>query len=93
MLATSKQGNVRPAWTIGIDGKRITRADLPPVDTKRWVARRKATVVKAVEGGLITLEEACRMYGLSEEEFSSWRDALSTHGVNALRTTALKRYR
>ena len=42
---------------------------LPPPNTKRWVARRKAAVVEAVSSGVITLEEACRRYQLSEEEF------------------------
>ena len=46
---------------------------LPPVDTKRWVARRKAAVLAAVRRGLITQEEVCRRYELSEEEFSSWQ--------------------
>jgi hypothetical protein len=46
-----------------------TTVDLPPVDTKRWVARRKAAVVAAVRSGAIGLEEACRRYGLSGEEF------------------------
>ena len=34
-------------------------ATLPPPGTKRWVIRRKAEVVAAVRGGLLSLEEAC----------------------------------
>jgi len=46
-----------------------TAVDLPPPGTKRWIARRKAAVVAAVRSGAIGLEEACRRYELSEEEF------------------------
>jgi hypothetical protein len=75
------------------DGRMITRADLPPAGTQRWVARRKAVVVQAVDSGLITEQEAFTLWSLSEEELTSWRQALSRHGVVALRTTALKMYR
>ncbi len=71
----------------------ITEEDLPPSDTRRWVTRRKATVVTAVRIGLITLEEACRRYALSVEEFMSWQRLVETHGVEALRTTRIRDYR
>ena len=83
----------RPVSVIGPDGARLTRADLPSPDTRRWVARRKAAVVAAVNGGLMTEEEACRTWDLSVEELQMWREAVAAHGVNALRTTALQRYR
>jgi hypothetical protein len=57
------------------------------------VARRKAAVVAAVSCGQIALEEACRRYQLSEEEFLSWQRAFETHGVNGLRATCFQRYR
>lgn len=85
--------NPTPISVIGPDGKRMTRADLPSPQTTRWVARRKAAVVAAVNGGLLSFDEACRTYGLSEEELESWRTAIARHGMNALRTTALQRYR
>lgn len=72
---------------------RMTLEDLPPPDTKRWVASRKAAVVAAVRQGLLTAEEACRRYELSLEEFESWRIALDEHGVGALRTTRIQLYR
>ncbi|MEE4119325.1 MAG: DUF1153 domain-containing protein [Paracoccaceae bacterium] len=75
------------------DGSIMTRADLPPDDTRRWVASRKAAVVRAVRYGLITLDEAKSRYGLSEEEFESWANAVAEHGEQALKTTALQRYR
>jgi hypothetical protein len=39
-----------------------TVGDLPPPNTRRWVARRKAAVVAAVRRGTITMEEALRRY-------------------------------
>jgi hypothetical protein len=67
--------------------------ELPPADTKRWVARRKAVVVDAVRSGAITLEEACRRYELSVEEFLAWQRAIESHGVAGLRVTRLQIYR
>jgi len=75
------------------DGTIMTRADLPPRDTRRWVASRKAAVVRAVRHGLVTLDEAKDRYGLSEEEFESWSNAVSEHGEEALKATALQKYR
>jgi hypothetical protein len=51
---------------------------LPSPETRRWGARRKATVVAAVCSGMITLEEACCRYQLSEEEFFAWQRAFET---------------
>jgi hypothetical protein len=75
------------------DGSKLTRSDLPPASTKRWVARRKAVVVAAVDHGLIEPEEACAMYQLSAEELEIWRSAVRRHGAAALRVTALQKYR
>jgi transposase-like protein len=68
-------------------------SDLPPADTRRWVASRKAAVVAAVEQRLLSVEDACDRYGLTREELDSWRAALGEHGVGALRTTRLQLYR
>ena len=78
---------------IGPDGKPMTRDDLPPPNTKRWVIRRKAEVVAAVRGGLLTLDEACRRYTLSVEEFLSWQRAIEKFGMQGLRATRLQDYR
>jgi len=75
------------------DGTRITFADLPDPDTTRWVMRRKAAVVGAVRGGLISLTEACKRWSISVEEFSSWERLIDRHGVRGLRTTRLQQYR
>ncbi len=69
-----------------------TTVDLPPSDTKRWVARRKAAVVTAVRSGAIGLEEARRRYELSEEEFLAWKWGIANHSVAGLRITRLQIY-
>jgi transposase-like protein len=69
------------------DGTVMTRADLPPADTRRWVASRKAAVIRAVLHGLITQAEAERRYGLSEEEFREWVRAYSQQGLKGLKAT------
>lgn len=75
------------------DGSVMTRADLPPADTSRWVASRKAAVVRAVLCGLISRGEALERYELSEDEFDSWLQAIRDHGIAALRATAVQKYR
>ena len=75
------------------DGSVLSRADLPPASTLRWVASRKAVVVKAVIYGLLPESEALQRYALSAEEFALWREAVERHGENALKVTAIQRYR
>ena len=79
----------RGRYVIGPDGSPLTINDLPPPDTKRWVIRRKAEVVAAVRGGLLSLDEACARYGLSVEEFLSWQMSIDRGGLSALRTTKI----
>lgn len=67
--------------------------DLPPADTKRWSPSRKAAVVAAARAGLISREEACARYLLSDEELVSWEKALDRNGVPGLRTTRQQSYR
>ncbi|MFQ5956041.1 MAG: DUF1153 domain-containing protein [Kiloniellales bacterium] len=86
-LATAKPIVIGPA------GRPLSKADLPPANTKRWVIRRKAEVVAGVRAGLISLEEACRRYALSVEEFLSWQRLIERHGVSGLRATRIQDYR
>ena len=67
--------------------------DLPSPHTKRWVARRKAEIVNAVRNGKMNIEDACRHYMLSIEEFAAWERAIEAHGVAGLRVTRLQVYR
>jgi len=75
------------------DGSIMTRADLPPETTRRWVASRKAAVVRGVENGLISEREAMARWGLSEDELNEWLTAVLSHGVAALKTTMVQKYR
>ncbi|MCL7996746.1 DUF1153 domain-containing protein [Brucella pseudogrignonensis] len=83
----------RIKYVIGPDGSPLTIADLPPASTRRWVIRRKAEVVAAVRGGLLSLEEACQRYTLTVEEFLGWQSSIDEHGLAGLRTTRIQQYR
>jgi hypothetical protein len=78
---------------IGPSGMELTLENLPPADTRRWVIRRKAEVVAAIRGGLLSVDDACRRYDLSEEEILSWQRLIESHGMMGLRTTRVHQYR
>ena len=86
---------VRPRvkYVIGPDGSPLTLADLPPTNTRRWVIRRKAEVVAAVNGGLLSIDEVLERYGLTLEEFASWQRAVDRSGMQGLRVTRIQHYR
>jgi hypothetical protein len=81
----SKRGNITLSSS--------SETTLPAPDTKRWVARRKAIIVEAVRSGAIDLQEVCRRYNLSVEEFVAWEQAIERHGIPGLRVTRLQIYR
>ena len=82
----NETGQLGVKQAIGPDGRRLTLADLPLPGTKRWVIRRKAEVVAAVRGGLLSLEEACSRYELC------WQYCIDRFGVEGLRTTRIQFY-
>lgn len=84
---------IRPAKVIGPLGEPLTLDTLPPPETTRWVVRRKAEVVAAVRGGLLSLDEACSRYTLTTEEFLGWQASIDRHGLAGLRTTRIQHYR
>ncbi|MEM7781697.1 MAG: DUF1153 domain-containing protein [Pseudomonadota bacterium] len=88
-----EQQNAKSRSVRGPDGRALTLDDLPPRSISRWVTRRKAEVVAAVEGGLLTVNDALDRYGLSEEEFVGWQRLYSAHGTKGLRATRLQQYR
>lgn len=83
----------RPDIVIGPHGEELRKSDLPSPNTSRWVVRRKAEVVAAVNGGLLTIREACERYDLTLEELASWQRAVEREGVPGLRTTRVQHYR
>jgi hypothetical protein len=83
----------RPHQVIGPLGEPLTLASLPAPGTTRWVVRRKAEVVAAVAGGLLTVDEVCARYTLSLEEFAGWQRAVDRSGMPGLRVTRIQHYR
>src|SRR5437763_8558500 len=97
MTMTLEAGTVetkaRPAQVIGPLGEPLTLSSLPPPGTTRWVVRRKAEVVAAVNGGLLTVDEVCERYGLGVEEFATWQRAVDRSGMPGLRVTRIQHYK
>lgn len=77
-------------YVIGLDGRHLTIVDLPTSDTKRWVIRRKAEVVAAVRGGLLSREEAFSRYALNAEELLSWQNCFDRFWLPGLRSTRVQ---
>jgi len=73
--------------------KGVQIEDLPPPGVTRWVIRRKAQVVEAVQAGMLTVEEVCERYAVSLEEFRSLQRSFERHGLYGLRTTRSQIYR
>jgi hypothetical protein len=86
-------GTRSPEWVIGPLGEKLTLASLPASSTRWWNARRKAEVVAAIDGGLLTTTEACERYDLSLEELAAWQCAIERSGWDGLRVTRLQYYR
>ena len=93
MLQPQRVNSRGEKYVIGPTGAPLTLGDLPPRETERWVIRRKAEVVAAVRGGLLTLDEACDRYRLTNEEFLAWQKSIDQHGLAGLRTTRIQQYR
>lgn len=84
---------IKPETVIGPLGEALTLDALPHPTTTRWVIRRKAEVVAAVNGALLSVDQACKRYSVSLEEFTSWQRAVDRSGMPGLRVTRLKQYR
>jgi len=59
----------------------------------RWTTRRKAALIEGVRGGWVAIDEACRRYNLSVDEFVAWERDLERYGVPGLRSTRYQIYR
>ena len=88
-----ENGKIRTARVIGPLGELLIMDSLPPIGTTRWVVRRKAEVVAAVNGGMLSIDEACKRYNLTMEEFASWQRAVDRSGLAGLRVTRTQYYR
>ena len=92
-MLQQRLNNKGEQYVIGPTGAPLTLSDLPPSNTQRWVIRRKAEVVAAVRGGLLSLDDACDRYKLTNEEFATWQEAIDKFGMAGLRTTRIQQYR
>ncbi len=81
---------VRVARVIGPEGEPIGAEDLPEHADIRWVRRRKARVVAAVRGGLLSLHEALQRYSLSLEEFIEWEREVGREVAERRRTGRMR---
>jgi len=84
---------IKPGQVVGPLGEPLTLDSLPPPGTTRWVVRRKAEVVAAVSGGLLTINDVCERYDLTLEEFAGWQRAVDRSGMPGLRVTRIQHYR
>jgi hypothetical protein len=80
-------------FVVGPDGLPLSLANLPRPGTKRWVPRRKAEIVAAVRGGLLTLKTALARYNLTHDELLDWMGAIDKGGIAQLRVTRLQQHR
>ena len=85
-MEANKKGDIANAATVGGD-------DLPPIDTTRWVARRKAAVLAAITAGTLSRADACARYRISEAELRLWERAVKCAGIPGLRVTRVQIYR
>ncbi|KTT71485.1 DUF1153 domain-containing protein [Sphingomonas endophytica] len=92
-MIEQQQQQSRPAKVIGPLGEPLTLDSLPPPNTTRWVVRRKAEVVAAVNGGLLSVDDVCARYGLTVEEFAGWQRAIDRSGMPGLRVTRIQHYK
>jgi hypothetical protein len=92
-LAFAPPEAIRPHAVPGPLGTPVTLETLPAPGTQRWVVRRKAEVLAAINGGLLTVAEACARYRLTPEELELWQDAIDRAGVPGLRVTRIQIYR
>lgn len=84
---------MRVERVVGPLGEALTLDTLPPPDVRRWVTRRKAEVVAAISGGLLTIDQACQRYALTLEELTAWQRAVDRSGMSGLRVTRTQLYR
>ena len=94
--AATVQLSVPPLAALGgvvMLGEPLTLDSLPPPQTTRWVVRRKAEVVAAVNGGLLSVDEVCERYSLTVEEFAGWQRAIDRSGMPGLRVTRIQHYK
>jgi len=93
-MSTRKTDNLsKQTVTIGPHGSTLTLANLPPPNTRRWVPSRKAVVIHAVRGNVISKQEAMERYNISAKEFAEWEAWYDKFGMAGLRVTHIQDHR
>jgi hypothetical protein len=88
---TIKSGKgLRAAGRSGASGFQGAGFPLPPARPARWVPHRKAEVIAAVQGGYLSIDQACRRYELSVEEYLLWQRGVTLLGLAGLRVNSAK---
>ena len=64
---------------------------LPPPWSKRWSPQKKAAVVAAVRGRILTVDEVCEQYEVSVEEYLAWQHGIDLFGLMGLRLNTPQR--
>ncbi len=93
MTIGNNKGPIMPRIRASTRADDLDANGLPPVDTRRWVARRKAAILDAIAAGTLSRTEACSRYGLSEAEIRLWERAVACAGTPGLRVTRVQIYR
>ena len=83
----------RRSHVLGSDGSPLTLSNLPESRHVRWVVRRKAEIVLAISGGLLTLDDACARYHISPEEIMAWQLCYASYGLPGLRAAKARHVR
>lgn len=68
----------------------VTPDNLPP-PTTRWTPKHKATMVTAIETGLISLPRAFAVYGITIDEYMIWRANVVRDGIDGLKVTRIQK--
>src|SRR3954449_1699898 len=90
----STHDNCRAATVpLGSNGEVLTADTLPSPRLKRWVAGRKAEALAVVDCGLLSVDEACGRYGISLDEFLSWKRAVGRAGLRGLSVKRVQDHR
>jgi hypothetical protein len=94
MDSNFEMGTAPPlALTVNDEGEATDLIPELPSPRQRWTIRRKASVVEAVRGGWVPIEEVCQLYYLSADEILAWERDIDRYGLHGLRTTRLQIYR
>ena len=69
--------------------KEVSIDTLPPVDV-RWVAARKAAVIRAVHNGEVTRGAVLEKYNMTEYELQLWEKGLDRFGIKGVMVTRIQ---